>query len=598
MELDCRVPDLGMFIDRTIKQCLLKYDLDVSDTEAMLDDMVKASPGEGHSPAIESRRSERASTQQNPSRCSHSDTPPRLVVPSKELGVIDTDAAMDEHNSIVGESSRHMEWSTTVQEGRQDLPRASGSCAGLPNLRLRETLRQEEEVPRSRSCPTPERYCVSPGLRTAKLKSRLQLRYQEDENTRGGHTSVVSMDGNPTEFGTCPDRAGRIPIAKSTSLFTESDKPNRCGAHQYKMSPERSGNSRKRHHQEVHEHSNRFRVPEKTVRCESPLDLSNPSKLCDVETAPLSSNDSTHKQYPDLSLKTRSSVGLYIPAMDGDAIQPSSRTTANNLEEPAAPGHASKFIGNPQCHRPPHHSFPHSLVSKHSGHFPSEQRGRLLSPEERFNQRHGGFPCSRRPHTFATRRNGTFTKSPLCRIASIIAEELQKDDDDDNNSNESFTRLQNGIGGNTCTGRCANKHCTRNRATNISTLDQTQGFGTATASATATVDSVNVSSSNGEPKYTKPSASLHYQRMEDGLPRPRSSEVVRPLPMYRATPPPLLLVAGASEQYRGNPDRLYHFPHRTAQSHPPLYGPEFSAAPVPFPSHHARGGFPARPSSF
>lgn len=44
MEFMYCIPDLEVFIDKTIKKCLLEYDLDANDTEAVLDDMEKAWP--------------------------------------------------------------------------------------------------------------------------------------------------------------------------------------------------------------------------------------------------------------------------------------------------------------------------------------------------------------------------------------------------------------------------------------------------------------------------------------------------------------------------------------------------------------------------
>lgn len=632
------VPDLGFFIDRTIKQCL-EYDLDVSDTDAVLEDMARAWPasqdgaGQRSSHTIEEKGQQNRNRESLKTNCSSWDTP-------RQNGRVSESCSSDNNDKDIFDKS--VENNATArptgcydangnvtkttpatsqplelpprreQDGNKDatnpvrppltlsVPRAgpqrrsvkdpSGSrsspvSAGSKTLMVHGNLCAEVvkdisdpkgngdlDLRRSNSCdelmslempvrrdlegpqasPSPEMTSSSPtSSRPAKLKSRLQLRYLEDEDgkltyvdrSKFSETMEVNAPRNPAN-GSPAFSAPDIGVERESPIHGVSA-PLQRGA---PVDGTRfSGIDRKRQG-EVAAHENEIAFPKKLRRGvaedsstqqqhhhhqKSPQRISPPHQLT-PQPGPQQHRDQVMREealrYPTFSrMNPNEELGseVSLPGLlrQGlDLVQISGMMRHPHLFDPSqhragflptAPPHLNGSTptrprevsyleanhiartGNPR----PQQRQDHVAVASHQQYHPNQKQelnhsDRCMCPACLSEQRQSGrhhthnhahqHPQQQYPHhhqqqqqqqplyhppkpqdriansedpaAVADAKSTFCLKNPMHRIASIIAEELQKDDENGFDKNEATCRRgKNGT--KLCARRCPNANC-------------------------------------------------------------------------------------------------------------------------------------------
>ncbi|KAK6978356.1 hypothetical protein BgiMline_019281 [Biomphalaria glabrata] len=235
MEFMYCIPDLELFIDKTIKKCLLEYDLDANDTEAVLDDMEKAwprtPPRDSEKDAVKdcndntevSRRRSQASppggSGMSPSGSGLPDTAQRAASGKKPQSKVAPEAAGPDAPSN----------DTSMARPEDGAEKVIGSTNGK---RVCDIGGVESDRSNS-SSPDVTDGKVSTNKHT-KLKSRLQQRYFEASQ----QTQVVSAP-SPVEPAsqsmTLAHDAGYRPsnldiLASAVNLHTRREEENRLNA--------------------------------------------------------------------------------------------------------------------------------------------------------------------------------------------------------------------------------------------------------------------------------------------------------------------------------------------------------------------------------
>ncbi|CAG5130124.1 unnamed protein product [Candidula unifasciata] len=217
MEFMYCIPDLEVFIDKTIKKCLLEYDLDANDTEAVLDDMEKAwpksppRPTERHSLKDCNDNTEKATNSRPGSVANHfQGTPPlEMAVNSTVLREGNTD-----HTTEQTEGTPEAELSKKVEPANV----ASNGNKYLEHLTM-ESYRSDTSSP-----DVGDKKLQT--LRHPKLKSLLQQRYfegQESTNSKKEPPERKEQDKPDPAWNTNKHMSSNLDLlASAANIHTES----------------------------------------------------------------------------------------------------------------------------------------------------------------------------------------------------------------------------------------------------------------------------------------------------------------------------------------------------------------------------------------
>ncbi|CAL1536814.1 unnamed protein product [Lymnaea stagnalis] len=188
MEFMYCIPDLEVFIDKTIKKCLLEYDLDANDTEAVLDDMEKAWP---KTPPRNSEKQVLKDCNDNTEK-GWSQKQSSATNVSSDVGVVPDKSGAKVEEALL-EKVKASDVSNTAEKNRPK--EAEFQMNGATN---------EKKISEAGGGESDRSGCSSPDVtegkfttkRHAKLKSRLQQRYFEG-NHESDNTGPVEKPEEP-----------------------------------------------------------------------------------------------------------------------------------------------------------------------------------------------------------------------------------------------------------------------------------------------------------------------------------------------------------------------------------------------------------------